>query len=82
MAALFLLSLPYLTSITDIYVARALHLVRVQLPARYLQHAYQRRQFKADLPATYFPGSETEIILVKLVLVKDPHIRIKTVYFG
>jgi hypothetical protein len=37
-AALLLLSLPYLTSITDICVLRALHRVRAQLPARRLQH--------------------------------------------
>jgi hypothetical protein len=36
--ALLLLSLPYLISIIDIYVLRALHRVRAQLPARYLQH--------------------------------------------
>jgi hypothetical protein len=39
-AALRLLSLPYLTSITDIYVLRALHRMRVQLPVRHLQQLY------------------------------------------
>ena len=37
-AALFLLFLPCLTSITGVYVLSALHRVRVQLPVRRLQH--------------------------------------------
>jgi hypothetical protein len=37
MAALPLLSLPYLTSIIDIYVLRALYRIRAQLPVRHLQ---------------------------------------------
>ena len=36
-AALLLLSLPCLTSITGIYVLRALHRVRAQLSVRHLQ---------------------------------------------
>ena len=37
-AALLLLFLPHLTSIIDIYVLRALHRVRAQLPVRHLRH--------------------------------------------
>ena len=33
--------LPYLTSIIDIYVLRALHRVRAQLPVRHLQHRHE-----------------------------------------
>ena len=45
-AALLLLSLPYLTSIIDIYVLRALHRVLAQLPVRHLQQFFRaRRQF-------------------------------------
>ena len=40
-AALPLLFLPYLTSIIDIYVLRALHRVRAQLPVRHLQQEFR-----------------------------------------
>ena len=44
-AALLLLSLPCLTSIIDIYVLRALHRVRVQLPVRHLQQYFRAYVF-------------------------------------
>ena len=51
-AALLLLSLPYLTSIIDIYVLRALHRVRAQLPVRHLQqiHLHHKSQIAVLRP--------------------------------
>jgi hypothetical protein len=59
-AALLLLSLPYLTSITDIYVLRALHRVRVQLPVRNLQHEMLQERFLPSVFTIFFVVSERD----------------------